>query len=122
LEEFAIQLDPEPRAYHLLGEYELERELNLSPERVRALLERFVLGVPVYRQRFRPLASVPTTEQFYRLIRVQGVIPRACLAFPRCYRGQGLPHVHVTDTRADAVAGRHCGHGQPRVAQGAGHA
>lgn len=35
----------------------------------RRLLELFVLGVPVYRQRFRPLVSAPTAELFYRLAR-----------------------------------------------------
>jgi transposase len=38
------------------------------------LLEWFVLGVPVYRQRFRGVASAPATERFYRLI-------RACMAY-----------------------------------------
>lgn len=37
------------------------------------LLERFVLGVPVYRQRHRPLASAPAVERLYRLA-------RACMA------------------------------------------
>ena len=35
----------------------------------RRLLELFVLGVPVYRQRFRALASAPAIERFYRLVR-----------------------------------------------------
>jgi transposase len=38
------------------------------------LLERFVLGVPVYRQRFRSAASLKSTERFYRLA-------RACCAY-----------------------------------------
>jgi len=33
------------------------------------LLELFVLGVPVYRQRFQDGASAPTRERFYRLLR-----------------------------------------------------
>lgn len=33
------------------------------------LLDWFVLGVPVYRQRFRSVASAPTRERFYRLLR-----------------------------------------------------
>ncbi len=37
------------------------------------LLQRFVWGVPVYRQRFAGVASRPSTERFYRLL-------RACLA------------------------------------------
>jgi transposase len=40
----------------------------------RRLLELFVLGVPVYRQRFRAVASAPSAERFYRLA-------RACTAF-----------------------------------------
>lgn len=35
----------------------------------RRLLELFVFGVPVYRQRFREAASAPAAERFYRLIR-----------------------------------------------------
>jgi transposase len=35
----------------------------------RKLLERFVLGVPIYRQRFRLSASRTTGERFYRVIR-----------------------------------------------------
>lgn len=35
----------------------------------RRLLELFVLGVPVYRQSFRALASAPAIERFYRLLR-----------------------------------------------------
>jgi transposase len=35
----------------------------------RRFLELFVLGVPVYRQRFRALASAPAIERFYRLVR-----------------------------------------------------
>ena len=40
----------------------------------RRLLELFVLGVPVYRQRFRALASAPAIKRFYRLV-------RACCAY-----------------------------------------
>lgn len=40
----------------------------------RRLLELFVLGVPVYRQRFRAPASRPSCERFYRLA-------RACCAY-----------------------------------------
>jgi transposase len=35
----------------------------------RRLLELFVLGVPVYRQRFRSPASRPAIERFYRIVR-----------------------------------------------------
>ena len=44
--------------------------LSRLPERDKQiLLERFVLGVPVYRQRFRLGVSAPAAERFYRLIR-----------------------------------------------------
>jgi transposase-like protein len=39
----------------------------------RELVQRFTWGVPVYRQRFGGLASRPSTERFYRLM-------RACMA------------------------------------------
>ena len=35
----------------------------------RQLLEYFVLGVPVYQQRFRSPASRPAIERFYRIVR-----------------------------------------------------
>jgi len=38
------------------------------------LLQRFVWGVPAYRQRFRPIASAPAIERFYRIV-------RACMAW-----------------------------------------
>ncbi len=41
--------------------------VSASPK--RQLLELFVLGVPVYRQRFRAVASAPTAERFYRIVR-----------------------------------------------------
>jgi transposase len=40
----------------------------------RELVQRFAWGVPVYRQRFALLASRPSTERFYRLL-------RACMAY-----------------------------------------
>jgi transposase len=41
------------------------------PERLkRRLVEYFVLGVPVYRLRFHRLASFPTLQRYFRLIRV----------------------------------------------------
>lgn len=46
---------------------------RLSEAKKHRLLEWFALGVPVYRQRFRQVASAPATERFYRLI-------RACMA------------------------------------------
>lgn len=42
---------------------------RLSGSSKRRLLELFVFGVPVYRQRFRQAASAPATERFYRLLR-----------------------------------------------------
>ncbi len=47
---------------------------RLSERTKHRLLEWFVLGVPVYRQRFRGIASAPATERFYRLV-------RACMAY-----------------------------------------
>src|SRR4030065_2524845 len=43
--------------------------IRLAEATKRRLLELFVLGVPVYRQRFRAPASAPTIERFYRLVR-----------------------------------------------------
>lgn len=44
--------------------------LSRLPEAVKdQLLERFVLGVPVYRQRFRRAVSATAAGRFYRLIR-----------------------------------------------------
>jgi transposase len=47
---------------------------RLSGPTKRRLLELFVLGVPVYRQRFRGPASVRAIQRFYRLV-------RACCAY-----------------------------------------
>ena len=47
---------------------------RLSGRTKHRLLEWFSLGVPVYRQRFRGVASRPATERFYRLL-------RACCAY-----------------------------------------
>jgi transposase len=54
------------RRYRRVSAWEAVR---ISEAAKRRLLELFVLGVPVYRQRFRPLASAPTAERFYRLAR-----------------------------------------------------
>lgn len=43
---------------------------RLSEADKRSLLEKFVLGVPAYRYRFRGPASLPTMERFFRKIRV----------------------------------------------------
>jgi transposase len=42
---------------------------RLSEAAKRRLLDYFVPGVPAYRLRFHALASTPTVERFYRLIR-----------------------------------------------------
>ena len=42
---------------------------RLSERTKNQLLEWFVLGVPVYRQRFLGCASAPAAERFYRLLR-----------------------------------------------------
>lgn len=54
------------RRYKPLKIWELSR---LSEATKNQLLERFVLGVPVYRQRFRTAASAAAAERFYRIIR-----------------------------------------------------
>lgn len=53
--------------------------MRLSAAQKRQLIERFVLGVPVYRQRFRPICSAGTAEKFYRLL-------RACCAYEEQWR------------------------------------
>jgi transposase len=42
---------------------------RLSEATKRRLVDYFVLGVPSYRLRFHGLASPPTIERFYRLVR-----------------------------------------------------
>ena len=42
---------------------------RLESRKKTELVQRFVWGVPVYRQRFSAVASRPATERFYRLIR-----------------------------------------------------
>lgn len=42
---------------------------RLTEAEKRSLLEKFVLGVPAYRYRFRGPASLPTMERFFRKIR-----------------------------------------------------
>lgn len=57
---------------HCGGRYQPRKIWDLSrlpAAEKRRLLERFALGVPVYRQRFRRAASAPAAERFYRLIR-----------------------------------------------------
>lgn len=54
------------KRYRLRSAWEASR---LSPVAKRKLLEYFALGVPVYRQRFRGVASRPAAERFYRIVR-----------------------------------------------------
>ncbi len=51
---------------------------RLSNHDQRRLLEYFVLGVPVYRLRFRGPASVPTMQRYFRLIRTTLAIHEQC--------------------------------------------
>jgi hypothetical protein len=53
--------------------------LWLSDAQKHQLIERFVLGVPVYRQRFRPVCGANTAEKVYRLL-------RACCAYAEQWR------------------------------------
>ena len=53
--------------------------LWLSEAQKHQLIERFVLGVPVYRQRFRPVCGANTAEKMYRLL-------RACCAYDEQWR------------------------------------
>jgi len=52
--------------YRPLSAFDASR---LAPAVKLQLLEYFVLGVPVYRQRFRSPASRPAIERFYRIVR-----------------------------------------------------
>jgi len=52
--------------YRLLSAFDASR---LAPAVKWQLVEYFVLGVPVYRQRFRAPASQPAIERFYRIVR-----------------------------------------------------
>lgn len=51
----------------------------LTDAQKHQLIERFVLGVPVYRQRFRPVCGANTAEKMYRLL-------RACCAHAEQWR------------------------------------
>lgn len=51
---------------------------RLSAAIKRKLVDYFVLGVPVYRIRFRGLASPPTIERFFRLIRAVLAFEEQC--------------------------------------------
>ncbi|MCS3903120.1 transposase [Methylohalomonas lacus] len=62
------------------------------PERTKQLLlERFVLGVPVYRQRFLADASLAAVERFYRLA-------RACCAYEELLREPFEGHLECDET------------------------
>lgn len=51
---------------------------RLSDRTKTRLVELFALGVPVYRMRFRGLASAPAIERFYRLIRACCALEENC--------------------------------------------
>ncbi len=51
---------------------------RLSVVTKRKLVDYFVLGVPSYRVRFRDLASAPTIERFFRLIRAVLAFDQHC--------------------------------------------
>ena len=54
------------KRYRLVSAWDASR---LPAATKRQLLELFVLGVPVFRQRFRSPASRPAIERFYRIVR-----------------------------------------------------
>jgi hypothetical protein len=69
---------------------------RLGERTKQQLLERFVLGVPVYRQRFRTPASLKAAERFYhlaRLLRVCGIPARG----RRRFSGKGTVKVRNGD-------------------------
>ena len=51
---------------------------RLSDAKKRKLLEYFVLGVPVYRMRFRVNASLSSIERFFRLVRAVMAFEEEC--------------------------------------------
>jgi hypothetical protein len=67
------------------------------------LVERFVFGTPIRRQRFRPAASAPTAERFYRTIRAYCLLDTA----RQCLQGP-TPDLSVIATRSGAyLVGTH---------------
>ena len=72
---------------------------RLAERTKRQLLERFVLGVPVYRQRFRTPASAKAAERFYRLA-------RACCAYTEHLRA---PFEGVVECDETTFGGRRKG-------------
>jgi transposase len=61
---------------------------RLSEATKRRLVDYFVLGVPAYRLRFHALASAPTVERFYRLIRqVLAIAEESTTAFTGSIEG-----------------------------------
>jgi hypothetical protein len=60
----------------------------LSEAQKHQLIERFVLGVPVHRQRFRPVCGANTTEKVYRLLRL-------CRAVARAHPRPGMRRNHL---------------------------
>ncbi len=51
---------------------------RLSEASKKRLLEFFVLGVPVYRMRFRLSVSIPAIERFFRLVRATLALDEEC--------------------------------------------
>lgn len=61
--------------YTVVSAWEASR---LSDATKKKLLEYFVLGVPVYRMRFRTPISLPTIERYFRLIRAVMAYEEGC--------------------------------------------
>jgi transposase len=85
------------RRFRLVSAWDASR---LETRVKRRLLELFVLGVPVYRQRFRAVASAPSTERFYRL-------SRTCTAFE-----EGLREPFTGELECDETTFGGAGHGK----------
>ncbi|WP_247709143.1 hypothetical protein [Ralstonia solanacearum] len=81
--------------------------VRLSSREKTRLLELFVLGVPVYRQRFDRSVSAKSRERFYRLI-------RACMAQQEQLREPFTGALNATKPRL-AGLGTANGAGEPRA-------
>ncbi len=81
------------------------RSFRIADSRKALLLERFVFGTPIRRQRFRPAASAPTAERFYRAIRAYCLLETA-----RCTPAHAAAGtmIAVTDRGAFVVGSRLC--------------
>lgn len=86
------------------------RSFRIADSKKSLLLERFVFGTPIRRQRFRPAASAPTAERFYRAIRAYCLLESA-----RYPVAATLPNsaVAVTDRGAFVAGSRLCRGRQP---------